>query len=100
MEDLNVDTLKIGADTNHYLSDLYDTFSSTNLITSATGFTSFCGTSIDVFLTNRTRSFHNTAIRETGVSDNHKLITSFFRSDFERIPPKKKLNIRIIKNLV
>ena len=26
MGDLNIDTLKIGADTNHYLSDLYDTF--------------------------------------------------------------------------
>ena len=78
MEDLNIDTLKIGADTNHYLSDLYDTFSSTNLISSAACFKSFCGTSIDVFFTNRTRSFHNTAIRETGVSDNHKLITSFF----------------------
>ena len=100
MGDLNIDTLKIGTDTSHYLSDLYDTFCLTNLISSVTCFKSFCGTSIDVFLTNRTRSFHNTAIRETGVSDNHKLITSFFRSDFERIPPKKKLNIRIIKNLV
>ena len=28
MGDLDIDTLKNGADTNHYLSDLYDTFSS------------------------------------------------------------------------
>ena len=42
-----------------------------------------------MFLTNRTTSFHNTAITETGISDHHKLITSFFRSHFERIPPKK-----------
>ena len=41
-----------------------------------------------MFLTNRTRSFHNTVITETGIS-NHKLITSFFRSHFEQIPPKK-----------
>ena len=45
-------------------------------------------TSIDVFLTNRTRSFHNTAITKTGISDHHKLITSFFISHFERTPPK------------
>ena len=29
MGDLNIDSLKNGADTNHYLSDLYDTFSLT-----------------------------------------------------------------------
>ena len=44
---------------------------------------------MDMFLTNRTRSFHNTAIIETGISDHRNLITSFFRSHFERIPPKK-----------
>ena len=42
-----------------------------------------------MFLTNRTRSFHNAAITKTGISDHHKLITSFFRSHFERIPPKR-----------
>ena len=38
---------------------------------------------------NRTRNFHNTAITETGISDHHKFMTSFFRSHFERIPAKK-----------
>ena len=89
MEDLNIDTLKNGADTSHYLSDLFDTFSLANLISSSTCFKSLSGTSIDVFLTNRTKSFHHTAIRETGICDHHKLITSFFRSHFERIEPKK-----------
>ena len=42
-----------------------------------------------MFLTNTPRSFHNTAITKTGISDHHKLITSFFRSHFERIPSKK-----------
>ena len=32
MGDLNIDTLRNGADANYYLSDLYDTFSLTNLI--------------------------------------------------------------------
>ena len=83
MRDLNIDTLKNGAETSHYLSDLYDTYSLTNLVSISTCFKSLSGTSIDVFLTNRTRRFHNTAITETGVSDHHKLITSFFRLHFE-----------------
>ena len=78
MGDLNIDTQKNGPDTNHYLSDLCDTFSLANLISCSTCFKSLSGISIDVFLTNRTRSFHNTAITETGISDHHKLITSFF----------------------
>ena len=34
MGDLNIDTQKNGADTSHYLSDLCDTFSLANLISS------------------------------------------------------------------
>ena len=100
MRDLNIDTLKNGADTSLYLSGLYDTFSLINLINSSTCVKSLSGTSRDVFLTNRTRSFHDPAITETSISDHHKLITSFFRSHFERIPPPKKLNIGIIRNLM
>ena len=99
MGDLNIDTLKNGADTSHYLSDLYDTFSLTNLISSSTCFKSLSGTSIDVFLTNRTRNFHNTAITETGISDHHKLITSFFILHLNEFHPKK-LNIGVIRNLI
>ena len=83
MWDLNIDTEKYGADTNLYLSDLSDTFFLANLISSGTCFKSLSGTFIDVFLTNRKRSFHNMAITEIGISDHHKLITSFFRSHFE-----------------
>ena len=83
MGDLNIDTQKNGADTNHYLSDIYNTFSLANLISNSACFKSLSRTSIDVFLTNRTRSFHYTVITETGTSDHHKLITSFFRSHFE-----------------
>ena len=87
MGDLNLDTQKNGADTNHYLPNLYDTFSLANLISSSTYFKS--ETSLDVFLTNRTRSFHNTDITKTGISDHHQLITSLFRLHFEQISPKK-----------
>ena len=39
-------------------------------------------------LTNRPRCFHKTSIFEIGISDHHKLILSFFRSYFTRIPSK------------
>ena len=42
-----------------------------------------------MFLTNRIRSFHNSTITETGISDHNKLKNSFFRSHFEQIPSKK-----------
>ena len=69
MGDLNIDIQKKGADTNHYLSDLYDTFSLANLISSSTCLKSLSETSIDVFLINRTRSLHNAAIElEIGIT--------------------------------
>ena len=39
-------------------------------------------------LTNRPKSFCKSSIFETGISDHHKLILSFFRFYFTRIPPK------------
>ena len=43
---------------------------------------------IDLFLTNRARSFHKTWVFETGLSDFHTLAVTFQRSKFESLPPK------------
>ena len=43
---------------------------------------------IDLFLTNSTRSFHNTCVFETGLSDFRKLVVTLLRSKFESLPPK------------
>ena len=43
---------------------------------------------IDLFLTNCARSFHNTCIFETGLSDFHTLVVTPLRSKFESLPPK------------
>ena len=88
MGDLNIDTSDKTKDTSCYLSDLCDTFSLKNIISGKTCFKKTTGTSIDIFLTNRPRSFLKTGIFEVGLSDHHKLILSFFRSYFSRIPPK------------
>ena len=88
MGDLNIDTSDKTKDTSCYLSDLFDSFSLKNIITGKACFKKTTGTSIYILLTNRPRSFLKTGIFETGLSDHHKLILSFFRSYFSRIPPK------------
>ena len=67
-------------DTHSHLSDLCDTFSLSNLVNGVTCVKSQNGTSIDVILTNRPRSFQNTSLIETGLSDCHKMIVSVFRA--------------------
>ena len=88
MGDLNIDISNKRKDNHNFLSDLCDTLSLQNIITSRTCHKSNAGTSIDIMLTNSARSFHKTSIFETGISDHHKLILSFFRSSFTGIPPK------------
>ena len=82
MGDLNIETSDKTKDTLNYLSDLCDTFPLKNIINGEICFKAQKSTSIDVLLTNRPRSFHKTAIFETGFSDHHELILSIFHSYF------------------
>ena len=84
---LNTDTSNKKKDNGNYLSDLCDTFSFKNLITDITCVKFTNGTSIDV-LTNQARCFHHTATFETSLSDCHKLILTFFKAYFKKLPPK------------
>ena len=74
----NTDTIDSTKGCNNYLSNLRDTFSLNNLMNGKTCFKTACGTSVDVMLTNRPRSVHKVGIIETGFSDHHKLILTFF----------------------
>ena len=58
---INSDNLKKG-DTHSHLSDLCDTFSLSDLVNGVTCVKSQNGTSINVMLINRPRSFHNTSL--------------------------------------
>ena len=78
MGDLNIDTSDKTKDTSCYLSDLCDTFSLKNIVTEKKCFKKTTGTSIDILLTNRPRSFLKTGIYETDLINHHKLILSFF----------------------
>ena len=52
---------------------------------------------IDLILTNKPRSFQITNVTETGVSDCHKLITTFMKSYISRLKPKN-VHYRSYKN--
>ena len=86
--DLNIDILYKKKDSKNYLSDFCATFSLSNLISEVTWVKSLVGSSIDVMLTNRPRSFHHISLIETGMNDCRKLILSLFRAFFKRIPAK------------
>ena len=45
-------------------------------------------TCIDLILTNRPKSFQNTCVVETGLSDFHKLTTTVLKSNFSKQAPK------------
>ena len=75
-------------DSKNYLSNLCDTFSLSNLIPGVACVKSSVVSSIDVMLTNKPISLHHTSLIETGLSDCHKLILSFFRAFFKWTPAK------------
>ena len=71
--DLIIDILDKKKDSKNYLSDSCDTFSLSDLISEVTCVKSSVGSSIDLMLTNRPRSFHHISLIETSLSDYHKL---------------------------
>ena len=73
MGDFNIDFKKKGTGFDK-LSEMYDTFSFTNLIKSKTCYTKSHKSLIDLFFTNKPLSFQKTHVSETGLSDYHKLI--------------------------
>ena len=63
-------------------------FNLTNLIKTETCFTKSNESLIDFFLTKKLLSFQKTRVTETGLSDYHKLISTFFKSHFIRLRPR------------
>ena len=88
--DLNIDSSNKKKDNGNYLSDLCDIFSFKNLTTDIACVKSTNGTSIDVLLTKKIRCFHHTATFETDlISHCHKLILTFFKAYFKKLPAEK-----------
>ena len=80
------------------LMNFGDLFNLTNSNKSETCFTKNHKSLIDLFLTNTPLPFQKTHVSETGLSDYHKLITTF-KTNFSRIRPKV-LSCRNYKNFI
>ena len=87
--DINIDCHNPNDNDYSYLNTVCETFNLKNLIKDKTCFAGTHGSSIDVILTNKPRSFQNTLTCETGLSDHHHMITTFLRSHLVRLKPKK-----------
>ena len=97
--DLNIDLKLPNHDKKHFLEDLCDAFDLSNMVKEKTCFMSAEGSSIDVMLTNKPKSFFKSYSIETGLSDHHKLILTFFRSHYSNKVKAKKVIYRDVKNI-
>ena len=72
-----------------YLNDFCDAFNLKNLVKSPTCFKNPDNPScIDLFLTNRPKSFHGTRTLETGLSDFHKMVITILKLHYKKQKPK------------
>ena len=88
MGDFNIDINKNQPIGHDKLDVFCNTLNLTNLVKSDTCFTNNHKSTIDLFLTNKPRSFQFTSLTETGLNDYHRIITTFMKSFFSRLKPK------------
>ena len=93
MGDINIDTTEAEEAklTNRLLKELCITYDLSNLVTESTCITYTHESSIDIILTNRKQSFMLSKAVETGLSDFHKMVTTFMRNTYSRQEPIKIL---------
>ena len=87
--DFNIDFSCLNKDRNNYLHDFLDNFSLQNIVNLKTCFKSVGGTILDIMLTNKPRCFQKTSTITTGLSDCHKMVITFLKAHFKKLPPKK-----------
>ena len=88
MCNFNVDITKEDCSGFDRLEELCDTCNLTNLIKSETYYTNNYKLTIDLFFTNKPLSFQGISTTETGLSDCHKLTSTFMRSFVSHLKPK------------
>ena len=70
------------------LDEFCNIFDLTNLVRKVTCCTNNHRSIIDLILTNRPDTFQKTCTTETGISDYHKCISTFFKSHYSKLKPK------------
>ena len=96
MGELNIDVNASGPRKDK-LDEFCNLFDLTNLVKEVTCCTNNHRSTIDLILTNRPDSFQKTCSTETGVSDYHKCISTFFKSHYSKLKPKA-IHYRNYKN--
>ena len=79
MGDFNIDIRTKGREYEKF-EDFCSLFNLSNLIKSETCFSKNHKSTIDLFNTNKTNCFQHTYVTETGLSDFHKTISTFFKA--------------------
>ena len=85
--DININTLQKNSRGFKKLKEFCDSYDLKNLINAATCFQAENPTSLDLILTNKTRSFIKSKSVTTGISDHHSMVTTMLRSHVTRLNP-------------
>ena len=96
MGDFNID-VNASVPGKDKLDEFCNLFDLTNLVKEVTCCTNNHRSTIDLILTNRPDYFQKTCSTETGVSDYHKCISTFFKSHYSKLKPKA-IHYRNYKN--
>ena len=97
MGDFNIDLNKTDCTGFGKLEEFCNSFSLTNIVKRNTYFAKNSKSTIDLLPTNKPMSFLVTSTTETGLSDCHKLISSFMKSYISRLKART-IFYRIYKN--
>ena len=97
MGDFNIDLNKTDCIGFGKLEEFYNSFNLTNIVKRNTCFTKNSKSTIDLLPINKPMSFLVTSTTETGLSDCHKLISSFMKSYISRLK-RKTIFYRNYKN--
>ena len=87
MGDFNIDIKSSNSDKDK-LEYFCDLFNLTNLVHSDTCFMKNNESTIDLILTNKPLHFQKTHVAETGLSDYHKMISTFFKASSSKLRTK------------
>ena len=87
MGDFNINIKSSNSDKDK-LENFYDLFNLTNLAHSETCFMKNSKSIIDLILTNKPLHFQKTHVVETGLSEYHKIISTFFKGSSSKLKTK------------
>ena len=87
MGDFNIDIKSSNSDKDK-LENFCDLFNLTNLVHSETSFMKNSKSIIDLISTNKPLHFQKTHVFETGLSDYHKMIYTFFKACLSKLKTK------------